>query len=287
MKEYNKIIYILPENVKNELLKLAGTRCAGEAEITEIRLRVFGKSCFKIDGELIELCSEISRIDMERTFKAVSGGAVYMHRETIKDGYISCSDGIRVGVCGEARYDSGELIGISNIASLIFRIPPKKKYEVSEIFRAWENTERGLLIYSPPGLGKTTALRALAGYIGGSLKKQLAIVDTRREFRKEDYRFSHVDILSGYRRAEGLETALRCLSPDVVMVDEIGGKGESEAMLEFLNSGVKIAASAHAGSISELKKRKSLSGFFDNEIFDSLVGIYADGGRRSFKLGRI
>ena len=57
-------------------------------------------------------------------------------------------------------------------------------------------------------------------------------------------------------------------------------------MLESLNSGVRIIATAHADSFSELKKRISLVPFFENEIFDVFVGISIKDGKRIMRIER-
>ncbi len=275
---------ILPRSTADEIIKLCCGRGRDTDAVSEIRLRSVGKSSFKIDGERIDLCSEPNASELERTFHLLCGGALYAHRDTVREGFISYEGGVRVGICGEARYEGGELIGISNISSLIFRIPLKVRPDIGAVKAAWKNCSRGMLIYSPPGFGKTTSLRMLAHYIAGSEKRELAIIDTRREFCAEDYAHQSVDILSGYRRDAGLDIALRTLSPDVIMVDEIGGVREAEAMLESLNSGVKVIATAHAASLGDLKKRKNLSAFFENEIFDTFVGISIEDGRRVVKI---
>ncbi len=287
MSKYNKIIYTLPAAVTREIIRLSEARGGDRAEISEIRLRLNGKSSVTLGGERVDICSRVCIGDMEKTFLSLCGGAVYAHRDTVSEGYISCEGGVRVGIGGEARYEGERLVGVSNVSSLVFRIPSRKKYRMNEIFEAWMGTRRGMLIYSPPGVGKTTALRALAEYIAGAEGQELVIVDTRREFCAEDYSGLRVDILSGYRRERGMEIALRTMSPDVIMVDEIGRSEEAEAMAESLNSGIRIAASAHAGSISELRRRRNLSDFFKLEIFDTFVGISMEGGRRVMKIGGV
>ena len=214
-------------------------------------------------------------------------GAVYAHRECIKAGYISLAGGIRVGIGGTAGYDGGALVGISEISSLVFRIPTGVFSEIGTVYEVYKKCERGMLIFSPPGVGKTTALRSLAGLIGGGREaEQVAVVDERCEFDIEDYENSSVDILRGYKRETGIEIALRTLSPSVIILDEIGRRKEAEAMLESLNSGVKIIASAHAKCYSELRMRTAIIPFLENGVFDAFVGIELKDGRRNLVIER-
>ena len=66
----------------------------------------------------------------------------------------------------------------------------------------------------------------------------------------------------------------------MIVVDEIGRKSEADAMLESLNSGVKIIASAHAASLEELSRRAPIRPFIENGVFDVFAGIILKDGER-------
>ena len=280
----DKILTYLPSGCAAEIKRLAESR--GSSEISEIRIRAVGKSSAVIAGERILLTSQIDGAAVSRALTLACDGALYARRDTIQEGFVTLEGGVRVGVCGEARYDGGSFVGVSEVSSLVFRIPNTAPAASREVLLAWGMTERGMLIYSPPGVGKTTALRTLALEIGRQKDEQVAVVDERCEFRADDYRFASVDILRGYKRADGISIALRTLSPSVIIVDEVGRLAEAEAMLESLNSGVKVIATAHARTLSELKKRKSVSPFFERGVFDVLVGISLEDGKRKFAVSK-
>ena len=80
--------------------------------------------------------------------------------------------------------------------------------------------------------------------------------------------------------------ALRTLSPTVIAVDEIGRLAEAEAMLDSLNSGVRIIATAHAGDLREVVGRVNMQPFFKLGVFDVLVGISMENGRRILNTDR-
>ena len=139
-----------------------------------------------------------------------------------------------------------------------------------------------MLIYSPPGVGKTTALRALAATLGrGKSPLNICVVDERCEFDPENYTAHTVDILRGYKRREGIEIATRTLSPDLIMMDEIGAD-DGENILSVVRCGVPIIATAHGGSRDEILARPSLSGLISCGAFSVLVGIYRRG--REYRL---
>jgi stage III sporulation protein AA len=238
-----------------------------------------------IAGERINLTTTVSLEEVARTFSLLCDGSVYARREGIREGYISVFGGIRVGVCGTARYDDGHLVGISDVSALVFRIPTGVFSGIGPLYEAWDRCKHGMLIYSPPGIGKTTALRVLSSVIGsGRCGEQVVVVDERCEFVAEDYKSASVDILRGYKRADGMEIALRTLSPTVIVVDEIGRKKEAEAMLESLNSGVRILASAHAQSYLEIRKRWAMKPFIESGVFDVFVGIVMKNGYRTLEV---
>ena len=245
---------------------------------SEIHLKIGKASSFIIDGERKNLSARLEMRDIERLFELITENSLYAYRDTVLSGYITLRGGVRVGVVGEARYNDGKIVGISHISSLCFRIPSGESSFGDELLCAFQAARSGLLIYSSPGAGKTSALRTLSKIIGsGSAGKKLALLDERLEFSPEDYFDKRVDLLRGYKKKDGLEIALRSLSPDVIMVDEIGSDKEAEAMLPYLNSGVKIVATAHAKSYTELYKKKNLSAFFEHGVFDSFVGLWREG----------
>ena len=280
MKNIFKVLSYIPPKQKEEIVRLCESRGGAFNAISEIRIRKAARSSLVLSGERLYLSTYPDGDDISRCVSLMCEGAMYACRDGISEGYISIDGGVRVGLCGQARYDGGRLVGISNITSLVFRIPTGKFFNTDELIKAWRGTERGMLIYSPPGAGKTTALRTLVAEIGTGRGQEVAVIDERCEFLIEDYKNSSVDILRGYKRAEGIEAALRTLAPEVIAVDEIGRLAEARAMLDSLNSGVKIIATAHAASAKELKLRANMQPFLEHEIFDVFVGISVENGRR-------
>lgn len=284
----NKLLEFIPPHVATELLRLCSSRGVGVSEVSELRIRAVGKSSAVIRGERVVLLSRICRQDVKKCFMLLCDGALYAHRDNIKEGFITLPYGIRVGICGQARYEGGSFVGVSDVNSLVFRIPTHASSNAAVIYGAWQDSRRGMLIYSAPGVGKTTALRTLVSMIGkGKDALQVIVVDERCEFIPEEYEFASVDILRGYRRKEGIEIALRVLSASVICVDEIGAAEEAKAMLESLNSGVRFIATAHASSYSELTERLNIKTLLDAHVFDVFVGLSIVDGVRTAEITRM
>lgn len=284
----NKFLEFMPPQVAAEIMRLCASRGVGASEVSEVRIRSVGKSSAVIRGERVPLLSRVCREDVKKCFLLLCDGALYAHRDNIREGFITLPHGIRVGICGQARYEGGVFVGVSDVASLVFRIPTHEASCADLIYGAWAEAKRGLLIYSSPGVGKTTALRTLVSMIGkGKDALQVIVVDERCEFIPEEYEFASVDILRGYRRKEGMEIALRVLSANVVCVDEIGSAEEALAILESLNSGIRFIATAHASSYSELARRVNIKALLEAQVFDVLVGLSLVDGLRVAEITRM
>jgi stage III sporulation protein AA len=272
---FDVIVACLPPRIGRELLRIAHTRRGGAAEISELHMTIGRRSSVLIGSERVFLGVELTPADMDFAVHRVCGGAIYAHRDTISEGYVSLGGGVRVGICGQARYESDRLVGVSEVSSLVFRIPTASSSLASELYSAWQGSARGMLIYSPPGVGKTTALRTLVSMIAeGCPWERVAVVDERCEFSLDECRRLGVMLLRGYKRADGMEIALRTMSPTVIAVDEIGARCESAAMTDSLNSGVRLIATAHAKTRRELESRGGVEPFLRANAFDVFFGIF-------------
>ena len=272
------------------LLALQIKRIMGlyKGKFSELHITLGNRSSLLFLRKRIYLSTHISNDDMRFIMNKLCRGALYAYRDTITEGYISMSGGVRVGICGQARYENGVLVGVSDISSFNFRIPTAASSLVGEIYDAWKSSDGGMIIYSPPAGGKTTALRSLCCMLAEENQGvKISVIDERAEFIEEDCRRHGIDLFRGYKRADGMRIALRSMAPDVIIVDEISGNTESEQMLDSLNSGVGIIATAHADSVESLMQRRSFLPFLEHKIFDTFVGIFNTDGRYYCKTEKI
>ena len=208
------------------------------------------------------------------------GGSLYAYEESINNGYIALEGGIRVGICGSAALESDKVIGVSRITGLIVRIPHRHRISVKPILQELERGEglRGILLYAPPGIGKTTVLRTVAIEAASPhYGIRTVVVDTREElgYTLDGDRLT-LDILVGYPRRIGIEIATRSLGAQLIICDEIGGGGDASAILAAANCGVPLIASAHAGSVLELLDRPSIQLLHRYGVFGCYVGLKRD-----------
>ena len=276
------VMELLPYRIADAINQIRMDGRLGE----EIRIRCKRSSSLTVSGgEQIDLGVSLSREEMDGAVDRLCGGSLYAHGDTIKNGYISIFGGIRVGVCGRAAIDHGQMIGVSEISSVCIRLPHAIKADVGVICKLLEKHaySKGVLIYSPPGEGKTTVLRSVSAELSriaaGAKSLRVAVVDTRGEL---EYGLSNqylaTDILSGYPKGIGIEIALRTLNANVIICDEIGNEDEAKAVLEVSNGGAALVASAHAYDIESLMSKKSIRTMHQMGVFGAYVGIKRQGG---------
>lgn len=269
-----RLFSLLPIGIARELWSLSCGRVDFLLRIEELRLRAGGRCAAVIAGVQRPLRSAVSEGEMEAFISRLLGGARYAYEECIAEGYLPFEGGIRIGLCGRARYDGERLTGVCEIGAVAIRFPHAAPSADPTLLLAMESTRQGLLIHSPPGGGKTTALRTLALWLGRmDPPRRVVVVDERMELAPEAFVGATVDVLRGYRRVQALQVAHRCLNPEVVMIDEIGGEEEAEGMAALLRGGAIAVATAHAASREDLMSRGVLRPFFRCGVFDTLLGI--------------
>ena len=253
-------------------------------KIEEIRLRRGRRASLTLPGKNLILNTVLDGAELDGTLTGMCSGSLYAYSDTINKGYVSLPDGVRVGVCGRANCEGERMIGVHEISSLVIRIPHRARRLGDVVCRLLHEfgRERGVLVYSPPGVGKTTLLRGVISLLSsGDQPLRTAVVDSRGELT-----FSVggsdlcVDVLSGYPRALGIEIATRTLSAEVIVCDEIGDYTEAMALVSSHNCGVPLIASAHAGSVEELLRRTGIMLLHEANLFGAYVGIRraANGG---------
>lgn len=286
-ERFYRAVSYLPARISEEIQRIVRCRIGGAGEVREISVRAEGRCTVKHRHEKIPLISGVSAEEAAEIAGKLCEGALYAKRDDIASGFITLKGGIRVGICGHAKYDGGKLVGVSEIRSMLFRIPGHECAFREELFEIYlDGIGSGMLIYSAPGVGKTTALRELASFIGGGASaKRVAVVDERCEFDEDDYSYCEADILKGYKRHTGIEIACRTMSPSVIIMDEIGGE-DAENILSAVKCGIPMIASAHASSLDELLSKPSLKPLTDIGVFQTFVGISLEDGRYSLRVDR-
>ncbi len=278
----NGVTRFLPPLLIKEIEKAAKENTTGAGGvIEEIRLRAMRKASIVLDGQnrLLPIC--LTYAEIRDILTAMSGKSLYAYSDTINQGYLSLDGGIRVGVGGRASCEQERVIGVYDISSLCIRLPhraPPLGSQIVSLLRQ-EGGSRGILIYAPPGVGKTTLLRGVSVMLAsGDNPRRVVVIDTRGELRfATDGESLCMDILSGYPRKLGVEIAARCMNAQVMICDEIGDYEEAFALAAAHNCGVPLIATAHGKTVDEILRRTGIRLLHEAKIFTYYVGITRNG----------
>lgn len=274
---YTKIKEIIPQRLVKEIEKIIND----ESIIEEIRIRRSRQAYIVSEGRNLIVNFVATDEEMLSILKTVSHYSLYAYRETISQGYIALEGGVRIGIIGKASVENGSIIGVYEISEFAIRLPHVIRVDCSRII---ELSERGsVLIYSPPGVGKTTLLRSMIYKLSqGYRAKRCAVVDTRGELCFDlDNSDLLVSILSGYPRKKGIEIAVRTMNPQLIFCDEIGDEQDALALIDAQGAGIPIIASCHGYSISDILSHTGIHNLHKFGIFKYYVGI-TRGNNRDF-----
>lgn len=291
-----EILPYFPERIKNAILKLER---AILAETEEIRFRAGkpimlslcgrdgylhenGQSFDEVTGSL-RACSD----ELAEMVYRICENSWYAFQEDINKGFVTVRGGHRIGLVGTPVIDNERIINIRDISSLNFRIAREVIGCGSEVVQYLIHGCCDLyntLIISPPGRGKTTLLRDIIRLISNGLPPafhglKVGVIDERGELAA-CYRGIcgndlglRTDIIHGVQKKEGMEMLLRSMSPNVIAMDELGNPRDVSTLLQVMNGGVRIIATAHGYDVKQLKNRQGFKELFLDKPFDRFLVI--------------
>lgn len=218
----------------------------------------------------------VSRNDIADTFRLASNYSVHSHQNSIKNGYITLQGGHRLGLCGTAVCENSRVASVRDISTLNIRISREFKGCAESLTEAALNGCKGMLIAGSPSSGKTTILRDLTRLLANG-GRRVSLIDERDEIAAvhngcaQNDVGSSCDIFSSYPKDVAILTALRTMSPDYIILDEVGSTQEIEAIENGLNSGVRFIASVHANEERDLALRPQIKRLLATGSFDKIV----------------
>ncbi len=288
----------MENTLRDELLKVFPGRLRGilgevpwyKENLEEIRVRIkqpllfvygdqflylhrYGQTMTKIAKEGVLITPE----DMQEMMLYLCEYSKYAYQKQLAQGFLALRGGIRVGVAG-MEMEGLEYPGFFNI-----RVPSERRGCGDGILPYLIENRKlcHTLILAPPGVGKTTLLRDLVrGISEQEWCKSIAVIDERYEIGACHLGVpmndvgAFTDVYSGYNKAKGCKLALRTMAPQVIAVDEIGGKEDGEVLSYGMNCGTSILATMHGGNMEEYYSLQSQCKEYENLKFQRFILLH-------------
>ena len=282
-----KILRLLPENISSNILEINHKN-----GIEEIRLNVGKKLRIIVQGKEIIKSYIVTNEDIKTIIQKISNYSLYAIEEEIKQGYITIEGGHRVGIAGQCVIENKMIKTIKHISSLNIRVAREIIGCSDKIMKYIFSNGRikNTLIISPPRCGKTTLLRDISrnisdGYSRLSLKgRRVVIIDERSEIAS-CYRGipqmkvgERTDVYDNCLKSEGLIMAIRTMSPDVIICDEIGSKSDIDGIIMAYNSGVNVICTLHGNDIEDLYKREVFKNILSQGLIEKVIVLNSKNG---------
>ncbi len=287
MEPFDQAIDTLPAELKSILVKVPDEM---KKAVNEIRFRV-GRPivlvCRKNHFYFVEPDGHpglsavkgffLPRRLAEESVRSMSGYSLHSVQNSLVNGFLTLPGGHRAGLAGSVAWEGGQITAIRRTDCINLRIARQISGAADRLCRHYRQYGfGGTLLAGPPASGKTTVLKDLCRQLSEELCgecRKVSLIDERGEIAavykgqpQNDVGWN-TDIFDGYSKQIGIDIAIRCMSPDVIICDEIGGRGDADSVLSGVNAGVTMIATAHAASFEELLARKNLGEILESGAF--------------------
>ncbi len=221
--------------------------------------------------------------ECETMLELACAHSLFAYEQELRGGYVTLEDGSRVGICGRLN-PSGS---VSMPGSFNIRMAREIKGAADGLMERITHKDRLLsaLILSEPGAGKTTVLRDAARQFS-ALGLQVGVADERGEIAASVNGVprldvgDNTDVMGGCAKCRAMELMIRAMSPQVLITDEIATREDAAAVMDASGCGIRVIASAHAGSAAEIARRRDISAIIAAGAFDRVLLLKRRGAER-------
>ena len=249
-----------------------------ENSIEEIRIRVNRAVILRYRDHEDILEHIVTQTEIINILQSLCNNSVYAYQSQICDGYITLQGGHRVGITGNIAMKDGKIVNVNYISSLNFRIAREiigsGEEAVKQIVEGKE--VNNTLIVSKPRVWKTTMLRDVVRSIS-NMGFTVSLIDERGEIASmykgipQNDIGLRTDVLDNITKSLGMKIAVRTMSPQVIVADEIGTMEDLDAINYGICSGVKGIFSAHGDSIQTLRDNQALNKLYEQKLFKKII----------------
>ncbi|ASK63226.1 stage III sporulation protein AA [Virgibacillus phasianinus] len=277
----DEILRLFPDDIKDAIQHKVHKRWG---ELQEIRFRL-NQPLELIYDTKTEWIHQVKPKQKDGIFvlNQLSSFSLYRMEDELREGYVTIEGGHRVGLAGKVNTLGGAVKAIKHITFFNIRIAKQKVNAAAPIapFLYRDSSYMNTLFIGPPQTGKTTLIRDIVRLIATGWKsipaKKVAVIDERSEIGgsikgvPQHNVGLRTDLMDACPKAEGMMMMIRSMSPDILVVDEIGSKKDVQALMEAILAGVIVICSVHGQTLEEIKKRPSLQPLFQQDVFKRFV----------------
>lgn len=280
---FDRAVQVLPPGLRRGALELP-EEVRSRAE--ELRLRLGQPMTVLAEGIEREVPGQppVDREALGAVLEIATRGSAHTALERVRRGFVTIRGGHRIGLCGTAAMEGGQIKSLRCLSSVNLRVARSVPGAAGRAVPLLREGGRvcGALILAPPGAGKTTLLRDLIRALSdgeGGPALRVGVADERGEIaalwegRPELDVGKHTDVMDGCPKALGLELLLRGMNPQVLAADELTSPGDLAAAELAAGCGVPLLATAHGGGRPDLMRRPLYRRLLALGIFQKLVTI--------------
>lgn len=272
--EIREVMKRVPDGVRSRVQEI---RLRADAPITlstpqsEYWVTRYGDVSTVLNDHLLTMDREA----IAQCFEAMCDYSVHTHQSELSHGFITTHDGMRVGLSGTAVVKDNRVSSMRQLTGLCVRIARQHDGCARALLPTicTHHRVKSVLLCGEPSSGKTSLLRDIAKQLSlgvNGKRYRVAVLDERGEL-SAGKRLAHCDVLLSCPKGKGIEQAVRCLAPDVIIFDEVGTTEEAEALFGSTHTGTAVITSAHCHDADDLWHREALMRMIRNGVFEQLI----------------